>query len=401
MTSAESHSHPPLPDKTGLRLHPPGWPRADESVRAALDRVYSSGDWGRYHGQECQAFSEELAAYHGVAHASLCSSGTIAVELALRGLGIGPGDEVLLAAYDFPGNFRAIESVGARPVLIDVNASDVNLDTSQVEDAMGPSTKAVIASHLHGGMIPMRKLRAIANRADLKVIEDACQCPGAWNQGKRAGTWGDIGVLSFGGSKLLTAGRGGAILTDDAAALQRTKVFRERGNEAFPLSELQAAVLRPQLEQLDADNDRRHKAAESLCRQLTAISSLQPLKTTASGAESVCTQGSSLAPASSPGTTSQRHQTGFYKLGMWYQQGDGKLDREAFSAAARAAGVALDTGFRGFAGRSERRCRKVGDLPQAHRAASELLILHHPVLLEPEQTLTAVIEALLSLGSGP
>src|SRR5213595_365049 len=100
---------------------PPGWPLHDEDIRVALERAYAQGDWGRYHGSQCAALTEELAAFHRVPHVMLCSSGTIAVELALRGLGVGPGDEVLLAGYDFAGNFRAVEACGARPVLVDVD----------------------------------------------------------------------------------------------------------------------------------------------------------------------------------------------------------------------------------------------------------------------------------------
>ena len=211
-------------------------------------------------------------------------------------------------------------------------------------------------------------------------MEDACQCPGAWVQGKRAGTWGDIGVLSFGGSKLLTAGRGGALLTDDEAALQRIKVFRERGNDAFPMSELQAAVLRPQLRKLGADNARRQASAARIQAGLADNAALRAF-TTANDA------------------TAAPQQPGYYKLGMWFQTAAVSLDREAFAAAARAGGVALDPGFRGFAGRSERRCRKAGTLANARRAAEELLILHHPVLLEEPTTLDAVVAVLARISA--
>ena len=95
---------------------PPRWPRNHEAVKAALAAAYTDGSWGRYHGPHCERLCELLTQLCGVRHAWLCCSGTIAVELALRGLKIGPGDEVILAAYDFPGHFRAIEAVGARPV---------------------------------------------------------------------------------------------------------------------------------------------------------------------------------------------------------------------------------------------------------------------------------------------
>src|SRR5437868_5651821 len=97
---------------------PPSWPPRDEAILAALQAAYADGSWGRYHGPHCERLRELLAEMHGTPHVWLCSSGTIAVELALRGLKVSADDEVILAAYDFPGNFRAIEAVGALPVLV-------------------------------------------------------------------------------------------------------------------------------------------------------------------------------------------------------------------------------------------------------------------------------------------
>src|SRR5439155_19329589 len=128
-----------------------------------------------------------------------------AVELALRALNVGPGDEVILAGYDYLGNFLSVHAVGARPVLVDVQADNWNLDPAALEAAISPNTRAIIASHLHGGVVPMREAMDFAVAHQLKVIEDAAQMPGAVIQGRTAGTQGDAGILSFGGSKLLTA----------------------------------------------------------------------------------------------------------------------------------------------------------------------------------------------------
>jgi perosamine synthetase len=173
---------------------PPAWPIPDDDVRAALDAAYADGSWGRYHGPNCQRLRAALAEYHGVEHVTLCCSGTIAVELALRGLKVGPDDEVLLAGYDFAGNFRAIEAVGARPALVDIEPATWCLDVERLEAAIAPETRAVIVSHLHGGLVPMRRLMHIAAARGIAVVEDACQAPGAIIDGRRAGTWGDAGV---------------------------------------------------------------------------------------------------------------------------------------------------------------------------------------------------------------
>ena len=175
-----------------------------------IEDAWADGSWGRYHGPHCGKLERELARLHEVDFVTLVCSGTFAVELALRGLGIARGDEVILAGYDFPGNFRAIEAIGARVALVDVEPDGWLLDLDQLPAAVGEHTRAIVVSHLHGGMADMPRLMDFAARHSLAVVEDACQSPGAIVSGRVAGSWGDVGVLSFGGSKLLTAGRGGA-----------------------------------------------------------------------------------------------------------------------------------------------------------------------------------------------
>ena len=186
---------------------PPEWPVPDPDVADALRKAYESGSWGKYHGGNVERLEEQLAKYHDVPFALTCGSGTFAVEAALRSLKVGPGDEVILAAYDYPGNFHAVHAVGAMPVLVDVEAANWNLAPEQLAHAINPKTRAIIASHLHGGVVPVREVCDFATAHGLLVVEDAAQAPGAIVQGRRAGTWGDVGILSFGGSKLLTAGR--------------------------------------------------------------------------------------------------------------------------------------------------------------------------------------------------
>jgi dTDP-4-amino-4,6-dideoxygalactose transaminase len=309
----------------------------------------------------------------------LCASGTIAVEIALRGLKIGLGDEVILAAYDFPGNFRAIEAVGARPVLVDLERNAWTLDVNELQAAIGEQTKAVLVSHLHGSLADMRRLREIADQRQIAIVEDACQVPGATIAGRPAGSWGDCGVLSFGGSKLLTAGRGGAVLTNKPDVLQRIKIHCERGNDAYPLSELQAAVLVPQIGTLPAENARRLQAVTLLV--------------------SKCKDAIGLTSAKLAGDTGS--QPAFYKL-PWLlsensddcSQPEFERVRREFVAAVRAEGVALDEGFRGFTRRSQGRCRIVGHPANARRVAASTVVLHHPVLLESDETIELVARAI-------
>src|SRR5207248_7949056 len=125
---------------------PPDWPAADEAVREALLAAWRDGSWGKYHGGHVRRLEERLAADHGVGFALTCGSGTFAVELALRALKVGPGDEVVLAAYDYPGNFLAVHAVGATPVLVDLDAENWNLSAERLTEAFSPATRAVIAS---------------------------------------------------------------------------------------------------------------------------------------------------------------------------------------------------------------------------------------------------------------
>jgi dTDP-4-amino-4,6-dideoxygalactose transaminase len=340
-------------------------------VLGALQAVYADGSWGKYQGDSVARLEESLARYHGTEFAVACGSGTFAVELALRALKVGPGDEVLMAAYDYGGNFLSVHAVGALPLLVDVEAGNWTLAPDRLEEAVGPRTRAVIASHLHGGVVPMRAVLEVAGRHGLAVIEDAAQMPGASAQGRKAGTWGDVGILSFGGSKLLTAGRGGAILTRRADIHHRARLLLHRGNVVCPLSELQAAVLLPQLDKLDDRNATRARNVSLLVEHLRGVPGLRPFVN------------------SIPDT-----QPGFYKVGFQLDASRFCLARDRLVAAVRAEGVALDEGFKALhVGRSPNRFRAAGALTEADRAHAGTVVLHHPVLLGTESQIEEVAAA--------
>ncbi|WP_166820389.1 DegT/DnrJ/EryC1/StrS family aminotransferase [Thalassoroseus pseudoceratinae] len=350
---------------------PPEWPPRNPAIRDALLSAWQDGSWGRYDGRHCRELIEQLAEHHQTEHVILCSSGTVAVELALRGVGVGSGDDVLLAAYDFKANFQNVLTIGANPLLHDIRHDDWQFDVQSLECIEMPQSTAVLVSHLHGGVVDMPALRRWADRQKIKVIEDACQMPGAQLFGRTAGTWGDVGVISFGGSKTLSAGRGGAVLTNDATIAQRTRLYTQRGNNAYPLSELQAAVLLPQLRSLDHNRQRRLDNANTLRESFATSSGLRAFKLKAD-----C-------------------EPDYYKLGIQYDpETFGGLSRDRFSAAMRAEGIAMDPGFRSLHRiHSRRRFRTVGDLPEADRADTNVLVLHHPVLLEDNAALQEIISA--------
>lgn len=338
-------------------LAPPAWPIRDDDVLAALQTAFADGSWGRYAGGSVEHLETELARAFAVGHALTCGSGTFAVELALRALHVGPGDEVIMAGYDFAGNFLNIHALGAKPVLVDLHRDNWNLDPARLEAALGPATKAILASHLHGGVVPMSEVMEIARRRRIPVIEDFAQMPGAIIQGRPAGTWGDLGVVSFGGSKLLTAGRGGALVTNRKDLWQRARTLQFRGNIVCPLSELQAAALIPQLAKLSERNERRTRNVELLPNDIPGLRPFQ-----------------NAATATTPG---------YYKVGFQFDADAFGLSREQFLRAAQAENIAIEAGFQALhVGRSPNRFRAPEPLTQASRAHAGAVVLHHPILLE-------------------
>jgi len=349
---------------------PPDWPGQDIDVMETVGQALRDGDWGKYHGKNCQRLADLLCQEFQCKYALLCSSGTIATEIALRACGVQANSEVMLAGYDFSGNFRAVESVQAMPVLIDIDPRTWCPDLGSLEEGISESTQAVIVSHLHGGLADMQRVRENTASRSIAVIEDACQVPGAVASGKPVGAFADAMTLSFGGSKLLTSGRGGAVLTNRADVFQRAKVFCERGNDAFPLSELQAAALLPQIGKLAARNAVRSANVRRIANECQAFWQIND-QSTADG---------KYAPV-------------FYKL-PWLFDPPFEMQRESLIAALQAEGIAIDAGFRGFVNRSAKRCRKVGDLQHSQAAAEKTVLLHHPILLESTDQIQRLIVAI-------
>ena len=350
------------------------WPLTDDAIRDTFESMLRDGSWGRYHGPHCAALSAAIGKYLQVEHVTLCSSGTAAVELALRAAGVSGGDEVILAAYDYKANFVNVLTLQAVPVLVDTLPGLPVLDPTQLAAALSDRTRAIVCSHLHGSFARMSEIMAVAAERGIPVVEDACQAPGAILNTRRTGSMGDVGVLSFGGSKLLTAGRGGAVVTNNGGFHQRIRLHTQRGNDAYPLSEMQAAVLLPQLQQLDTRNAVR---LETVKRLLKLLDEAGLSKDRAKAR---------LQSAVDPDPRETDDLQAFYKLALRYS-GDrpGSRTRDEFAAVLRERGVAIDAGFSGLHKiHSRRRFRAIGNLPEATRLHSELLTLHHPILLSPE-----------------
>ena len=224
-------------------------------------------------GPDVARFEKNFAAYVGTRHCVGVESGTAALQFGLEALGIGPDDEVILPANTYIASALAVSSVGARPVLVDVDQNYL-VDHGLLERALTPRTKAIMPVHLYGQAVPMNAILEFARRHGLYVIEDASQAHGArWN-GQCVGSFGDVGAFSFYPGKNLGAyGDGGAIVTNDPALADRFRLLRDFGQRKkyehlikggnCRLDSIQAAVLDVKLRHLDSWNDarRRHAAA--------------------------------------------------------------------------------------------------------------------------------------------
>ncbi|HVH27095.1 MAG TPA: DegT/DnrJ/EryC1/StrS family aminotransferase [Vicinamibacterales bacterium] len=256
----------------------PGADRAD--VQAAVDRVVSSG-WYVL-GPEVDAFESEFASAMGAAHAVGVGCGTDALALVLRALGIGPGDEVITTPLSAAYTALAILMVGARPIFADIDPDRLTIDARQVDNAIGPHTRAIVPVHLYGQPADMIALQQIAERHHLALVEDCCQAHLATATGRPVGTFGVAGAFSFYPTKNLGAlGDGGAVITNDEALATRLRRLRNGGqvdryHHQEPgvnsrLDELQAAVLRARLPRLAAWTERRRQLAARYRRALRDV----------------------------------------------------------------------------------------------------------------------------------
>jgi dTDP-4-amino-4,6-dideoxygalactose transaminase len=259
-------------------------PIVDE-LNQAISRVIEKNDFVL--GEEVEHFEEDFAAYCGPAHAVGVDSGLSALELILRGYGIGPGDEVIVPTFTFIATAAAVTFAGAKPVFVDVDPSTYCIDVAQVEAAITPRTRAVIPVHLYGRPAEMDELERLARRHALIVIEDACQAHGASYKGRKAGSLGHAAAFSFYPSKNLGGfGDGGVVVTDDGDLAGRIRAMRNCGqrtktvHELTPfnhrLDTLQAAVLCTKLRFLDRWNESRRRVAEAYDGLLESLAVVAP-----------------------------------------------------------------------------------------------------------------------------
>lgn len=226
-------------------------------------------------GPELKAFEAELAAFQGVDHAVAVSSGTAGLHLALLTLGVGEGDEVILPSFAFVAVANAVLQVRATPVFAEIDPLTLNLDPADVERAITPRSRAILAVHTFGIPAEMDALQDLARRHRLALIEDACEAIGAHFDGRRAGSFGDLAVVAFYPNKQMTTGEGGAVLARNPAHAARLRRLRNQGRDpsvdwldhvepgySYRLPELACALGRVQLRRMDEMLAQRRQVAE-------------------------------------------------------------------------------------------------------------------------------------------
>ena len=249
-------------------------PGIDEAIRQVVEGT------AFIQGPQVAAFERQFAAVSGAAGCVGVSSGTAALELALRAVGVGPGDEVVTTAHTFFATAEAIWQVGARPVFADIDPRRYTLDPQAIESAITPRTKALVPVHLYGQPADMQPIADIATRHDLWVIEDAAQAHGAEYRGQRCGSIGDLGCFSIYPGKTLGAyGDAGAVTGNDESLLAKVRLLRDHGrttkyeHEIFGfnarIDTLQAAILAAKLPHLGAWTDARRAHARLYTERLT------------------------------------------------------------------------------------------------------------------------------------
>ncbi|MCA9232299.1 MAG: DegT/DnrJ/EryC1/StrS family aminotransferase [Planctomycetales bacterium] len=267
----------------------PAWPQYDQREQQALIDVLESRKWWRTEGTCVTKFEQEFAAFHGAKHGIAITNGTHALEVALAALGVVPGDEVIVPDSTFVATASSVLFAGAMPVMVDICRDTECIDPDLVEAAITPRTKGIIPVHLGGHPADLDRLTEIASRHGLFLLEDCAHAHGSeWN-GKKVGTHSVAGTFSFQSSKLMTAGEGGIIITNDDEVERNLRSVHDCGRlpgewfyshfaygSNYRLSEWQGAVLQAQLERLDQQTRLRDANGAMLDRLLAEIPGITP-----------------------------------------------------------------------------------------------------------------------------
>ncbi|HYA18769.1 MAG TPA: DegT/DnrJ/EryC1/StrS family aminotransferase [Bryobacteraceae bacterium] len=264
----------------------PKWPVSGARERELIEEVLASDQWGGFHPIVAR-FEREFAAFQHCKFGLTAANGSVTLEMALEAMGVGEGDEVIVPAISFIATATAVSRARATPVFVDIEPDSYNIDPERVREAIGPKTRAIIPVHFGGPMANMDALCSIATGHGIPLIEDAAHAHGSeWN-GRRAGSFGKISSFSFQNGKVMTAGEGGILLSDDEALIDRAREIQNCGRRKgegfflhyvagsnYRITALQCAVLIAQLERLPEQNALRMRNATALRRSLADVKTL-------------------------------------------------------------------------------------------------------------------------------
>jgi dTDP-4-amino-4,6-dideoxygalactose transaminase len=279
-----------------VRIAP--WPYFAEDEMEAVRAVLESGQVNYWTGKQCTLFEEEFASYCDVSHAVTLANASVGLDLAMRALGIGAGDEVIVTPRSFFASAGAIVLSGATPIFADVDRDSQNITVESMASVMTPRTKAILCVHLAGWPCDMEALLSLAKDNGLFVIEDCAQAHGAKFNGKAVGSWGDIGVFSFCQDKIMTTGgEGGMLVTNDTDLWSKVWSYKDHGKSLaavnsdshpagfrwlhtsfgsnYRMTEMQAAIGRCQLRKLDGWIETRQRNAGILRAALSSFKSVR------------------------------------------------------------------------------------------------------------------------------
>jgi dTDP-4-amino-4,6-dideoxygalactose transaminase len=293
--AAVSPDRPAVLGGKPVRTEPfPGWPVRDAVEERAMLDVLRSGKWGRGGGQTVAGFESKYASLMGANHCLATSSGTTALFTGLSVFDIGPGDEVIVPPYTFIACVNVILLRHAVPVFVDTDADTFQIDARKLEGAISERTAAIMPVHLGGATFNVDAVQTIAKKRNLPILEDSCQSHLAEWKGKRTGAFGKAGCFSFQASKNLNSGEGGALLTNDAALIEKSYAFhnnsrsrRQQGSDFsykmgginVRMTEFQAAILMSQMTRLEEQSQVREQNAKYLTGLLKETGGLVPAKT--------------------------------------------------------------------------------------------------------------------------
>lgn len=268
----------------------PAWPVFSSEEESLLLGVLRGGNWGGY-GAEIRRFEEQFQRMHEVKHAVSCANGTVALEVALRSIGVRCGDEVIVSPFSFIASASAILLCHAAPVFADIEPKTLNIAPGAIEPLITAKTKAIIVVHFGGHPADMDKIVPLARRHGLAIIEDCAHAHGARWRGKAVGTFGDAATFSFQSYKLATAGEGGVIITNDDAIADRAWSYCNQGRRRggpwyehctlgsnYRLTAFQAAILCAQLERLPEQTSTRIRNAAYLTNLLAKFEGLETVE---------------------------------------------------------------------------------------------------------------------------